>query len=93
MRVGPYELGDLIGEGGMRRVYRARDARLGRDVAIKILPDALVGNPERVARFEREAQLLASLNRPNIGAIYGLEDSALVLELVEGPTLADRLQR
>src|SRR5262245_52956118 len=102
MKVGPYELGDLIGEGGMGRVYRARDMRLNRDVAIKILPDAFVADPARVARFEREAQLLASLSHPNIGAIYGFEEAgaagsstpvsrALILELVDGPTLADRI--
>ena len=84
-----------LGEGGMGEVYRARDAKLNRDVALKILPDALAGDADRLARFGREAQVLASLNHPNIAAIYGLEDStstrALVLELVEGPTLADRL--
>src|SRR5262249_11721436 len=79
----------------MGEVYRARDPKLNRDVAIKILPEAVVPDAERVARFKREAQVLASLNHPNIGAIYGFEDSegvhALVLELVEGPTLADRI--
>ena len=79
----------------MGEVYRARDTELGRDVALKILPDAFAQDPDRIARFRREAQLLASLNHPHIGAIYGLEDArgvpALVLELVEGPTLADRL--
>src|SRR5262249_17508980 len=76
-------------------VYRARDAKLNRDVALKVLPDAFTADPDRLARFKREAQVLASLNHPNIAAIYGLEDSsgpqALVIELVEGPTLADRL--
>jgi Tol biopolymer transport system component len=99
VRIGPYEVGDLIGEGGMGRVYRAHDTRLHRDVAIKILPDAFVADSARVARFQREAQLLASLSHPNIAAIYGLEEAApagamscaLVLELVEGPTLADRI--
>ena len=93
--VGPYQVVAKLGEGGMGEVYRARDAKLNRDVALKILPDALAGDPDRLARFGREAQVLASLNHPNIAAIYGLEDStstrALVLELVEGPTLADRL--
>ena len=87
----------LLGAGGMGEVYRARDTRLGRDVAIKILPRTVTGEPERRARFEREARMLASLNHPHIGAIYGVEDvdgaQALVLELVEGQTLAHRLQR
>jgi serine/threonine-protein kinase len=89
--IGPYEVVALLGAGGMGEVYRARDPRLGREVAIKILPDAFAGDPERVARFEREAQLLASLNHPNVAIIHGLEDRALVMELVEGPTLADRI--
>ena len=80
----------------MGEVYRARDTKLGRDVAIKFLPAAFTADPERRARFAREARLLATLNHPHIGAIYGLEESdgvaALVLELVDGPTLADRLQ-
>ena len=79
----------------MGEVYRARDAKLNREVALKILPDAFTDDPDRLARFKREAQVLASLNHPNIGAIYGFEESngtqALVLELVEGPTLADRI--
>ena len=86
----------MIGAGGMGEVYRARDTRLGRDVAVKILPEALAGSAERLARFEREARILATLNHPNIAAIYGLEESAgvraLVLELVEGVTLAEKLQ-
>jgi TolB-like protein len=95
-QIGPYEILAPIGAGGMGEVYRARDARLGRDVAIKVLPAALIADPDRRARFEREARLLASLNHPNIAAIYGLEESAdgergLVLELVEGLTLAERL--
>src|SRR6201982_1327449 len=94
-RLGPYELISSIGAGGMGEVYRARDTKLGRDVAIKVLPDAFAHDAERMARFEREAQVLASLNHPNIAAIYGLEESsdvrALVMELVEGPTLADRI--
>src|SRR5215467_5820223 len=79
----------------MGEVYRAHDTKLGRDVAIKTLPEAFTTDPDRQARFKREAQVLASLNHPNIAAIYGLEDAAgvhaLVLELVEGPTLADRI--
>jgi serine/threonine protein kinase len=92
-RVGSYEVSDLLGAGGMGEVYRARDTRLGRDVAIKILPERFASDAERRARFEREAQLLASLNHPNIATDHGLEDRALVMELVEGPTLADRLGR
>ena len=94
-RIGPYEITARIGEGGRGEVYRAHDARLRRDVAIKVLPAAFVADHERLARFEREAQVLAQLNHPNIAQIHGLETSgetrALVLELVEGPTLADRL--
>ena len=82
-----------LGEGGMGEVYRAQDTKLGRDVAIKVLPDELEVDEERVARFEREARLLASLSHPNIAAIYGFEDNALVLELVEGPTLAERIEQ
>ena len=94
-RLGPYEVVAQIGAGGMGEVYRARDTKLGRDVAIKILPESFAHNTERRARFDREARTLASLNHPNIGQIHGLEESdgitALVLELVEGPTLADRV--
>src|SRR5579863_5164451 len=90
-RLGPYEILALIGAGGMGEVYRARDTKLERDVAIKVLPAALAQNPERLARFEREAKVLAALNHPNIAAIYGLEDRAIVMELVEGPTLAERI--
>ncbi len=96
-RLGPYEIVAPLGAGGMGEVYRARDARLGRDVAIKALPAAFAADPERLARFRREAQTLASLNHPNIAAIYGLEEASgnphLVLELVEGETLAARLAR
>jgi len=96
-RIGGYEVQSALGAGGMGEVYRARDAKLGRDVAIKILPAAFTNDLERLARFEREARMLASLNHPHIGAIYGVEDSsghpALVLELVEGDTLADRLRQ
>ena len=88
-RIGSYEILSAIGVGGMGEVYKARDTKLKRDVALKILPDAFAQDRERMARFEREAQLLAALNHPNIAAIYGLEDSdgvrALVMELVEGP--------
>ena len=84
-----------IGQGGMGEVYQARDTKLDRDVALKVLPEAFTADPDRLARFEREAKVLASLNHPNIGGIHGLEDSgdvrALVLELVEGPTLAERI--
>jgi serine/threonine protein kinase len=94
-RLGPYEIGDSLGAGGMGEVYRARDTRLDRAVAIKILPESFVADPERIARFQREAKTLAALNHPNIGGIHGLEETngaaALVLELVEGPTLADRI--
>src|SRR5215469_8480368 len=94
-RLGRYEILSRIGAGGMGEVYRARDAKLGRDVAIKVLPEAFARDSERMARFEREAKLLAALNHPNIAALYGLEDcgsiDALVMELAEGPTLADRL--
>ncbi|MGB6198297.1 MAG: protein kinase [Candidatus Acidiferrales bacterium] len=96
-KLGPYEILEPIGAGGMGEVYRARDARLGRDVAIKVLPEAFARDAERLSRFQREAKVLASLNHPNIAAIYGFEDSgnvhALVMELVEGPTLADRIAR
>jgi len=94
--LGPYHLLELLGIGGMGEVYRARDTRLGRDVAIKVLPRLFSADPDRLARFEREARLLASLNHPHIGAIYGVEEAAglnaLVLELVEGPTIAERLR-
>ncbi len=86
-----YKITTKLGEGGMGAVYRATDTKLGRDVAIKVLPDSPAGDADRLARFTREAQVLASLNHPNIAAIYGVEDRALVLELVEGPTLAERL--
>jgi eukaryotic-like serine/threonine-protein kinase len=95
-RLGPYVLGPLLGAGGMGDVYRAKDATLGRDVAVKLLPDALAHHPERLARSEREARILAALNHPNIAAIYGLEEHdglrGLVLELVDGLTLEDRLE-
>ena len=94
-RLGPYEIQSALGAGGMGEVYRARDTKLHRDVALKVLPELHGADPDRLARFRREAQVLASLNHPHIGAIYGLEDSGgapvLVLELVEGPTLAERI--
>jgi Tol biopolymer transport system component len=94
-RLGPYEVQAAIGAGGMGEVYRARDTKLHRDIALKILPESFASDADRLARFQREAQVLASLNHPNIGGIYGLEEAdgirGLVLELVEGPTLADRL--
>ena len=93
--LGPYAVTAKIGQGGMGEVWQARDTKLDRDVALKVLPDAFTSDPDRLARFEREAKVLASLNHPNIGAIHGFEESgatkALVLELVEGPTLADRI--
>ena len=96
-RLGHYDVTALIGEGGMGQVYQATDTQLGRDVALKILPDAFAADPDRLARFQREAQVLASLNHPGIAAIYGIEKSddtqALVLELVEGPTLAERIAK
>jgi Tol biopolymer transport system component len=101
-RIGPYEITGILGAGGMGEVYRARDARLARDVALKVLPEIFASDRDRLARFEREAQVLAALKHQNIAAIYGLEESddgvgshirALVLELVEGETLADRIAR
>jgi eukaryotic-like serine/threonine-protein kinase len=96
-RLGPYEILSAIGAGGMGEVYRARDTKLNREVALKVLPEAFTRDPDRLARFKREALMLASLNHPHIGAIYVFEDSgethALVLELVEGDTLADRIAR
>ena len=96
-RLGPYEIVSALGVGGMGEVYRARDTKLNREVALKVLPSGVALDPDRLARFKREAQMLASLNHPNIAAIHGFEDSgeihALVLELVEGETLADRIAR
>jgi serine/threonine-protein kinase len=96
-RLGAYEILTLIGQGGMGEVYRARDTRLGRDVAIKVLPLNVTADRDRLARLEREAKVLASLNYPNIAHIYGVDDSsgtpALVMELVDGPTLADRIAK
>jgi serine/threonine-protein kinase len=90
-RIGAYEIISAIGAGGMGEVYRARDAKLARDVALKVLPAEFALDPDRLARFTREAQVLASLNHQNIAAIYGFEENALVLEFVDGPTLADRI--
>ena len=94
-RIGHYEILSALGAGGMGEVYRAHDATLKRDVALKILPASVSNDVERLARFEREARVLAALNHPHIAAIYGVEETdgvrALILELVEGPTLAERL--
>lgn len=96
-QIGHYQVAAKIGEGGIGEVYRARDTRLNRQVALKVLPQSFAADQYRMARFQREAQLLASLNHPRIAAIYGLEESgstrALVMELVEGPTLAERIGR
>jgi serine/threonine protein kinase len=103
-RLGSYEILSALGAGGMGEVYRARDTKLKRDVALKVLPEHFTADPDRLARFQREAELLASLNHPHIAHIHGLEESAtatasgrtvraLVMELVEGPTLADRIAR
>jgi serine/threonine protein kinase len=95
VRLGPYEILSAIGAGGMGEVYRSRDTKLNRDVAVKVLPELFAKDPERLARFRREAQMLAALNHPNIAHIHGFEDSggvhALVMELVDGPTLAERI--
>jgi len=102
-RLGLYEIVAMLGAGGMGEVYRARDTKLGREVAVKVLPEAFATDPERVARFKREAQVLASLNHPNIAALYGMEEVApstgagqavhfLIMELVEGQTIAERLK-
>src|SRR5215472_4612566 len=96
-KLGPHEIVSPLGAGGMGEVYRARDKRLGRDVALKVLPEAFARDAERMVRFEREAKVLASLNHPNIAVLYGLEESnatrALVMELVEGPMLAERIKQ
>jgi len=97
MRIGPYDVTAPLGAGGMGEVFRARDARLQRDVALKLLPDHFASDADRLTRFQHEAQVLAALNHPNIAQIYGLEQSGasscIVMELVEGETLADRLMR
>src|SRR5262245_37750727 len=96
-RIGPYEVTGPLGSGGMGEVYRARDQRLGREVALKVLPDHFASDVDRLARFEREARTLAQLNHPHVASIYGFEiagDSrALAMELVDGETLADRIRR
>ena len=96
-RLGPYEILATLGAGGMGEVYRGRDARLARDVALKVLPDAFAADPDRLMRFEREARTLASLNHPSIAQVYGIEDStatrALVMELVAGEDLSARIAR
>src|SRR5215470_8436990 len=96
-RLGSYEIVSVLGEGGMGQVLRARDMKLGRDVAIKVLPASLISDPDRHARFEREAQVLASLNHPTIAAIHHVEETsdgpALVMELVEGEDLSQRIAR
>jgi eukaryotic-like serine/threonine-protein kinase len=96
-RLGPYEIVTLLGVGGMGEVYKAHDTRLKRDVAIKVLLEAFAQDPDRLARFQREAELLATLNHPNIAAVHGLEQTegvtGIVLELVEGDTLADLIGR
>src|SRR6187431_2935045 len=96
-RIGPYEVTGVLGAGGMGEVYRARDTKLNRDVALKVLPDEFATDADRLARFTREAQTLASLNHPNIAHIHGLEESAgvraLVMELVDGDDLSQRIAR
>src|SRR5713101_2149130 len=95
-KLGHYEVISLLGKGGMGEVWKARDTMLKRDVALKVLPAVFLRDPDRMARFQREAEVLASLDHPNIGPIFGLVDSedsfGLVLALVEGPTLADRIK-
>src|SRR5688572_29650388 len=90
--IGPYQIVSELGKGGMGEVYRARDTKLNRDVAIKVLPELFANDAERMARFTREAQTLAALNHPNIAAIYGIEDRGIVMELVEGDDLSEIIQ-
>ena len=96
-RIGPYEVTSPLGESGMGVIFRARDVKLQRDVALKLLPDHFADDPDRLSRFQREGQVLASLNHPNIALIYGLKESSnircIVVELVEGETLQERLRR
>src|ERR671925_2407990 len=92
-RIGPYEVTGTLGAGGMGEVYRARDARLARDVAIKVLPDAFASDPDRLARFTREAQTLAALNHQNVAHVYGVEERALIMEFVDGEDLAQRIAK
>src|SRR5207249_380949 len=93
-QLGPYTITSLVGKGGMGEVFRAHDTKLQRDVALKLLPDHFANDPDRLARFQREAQVLAALNHPNIAQVYGLEESTsarcIVMELVEGETLQER---
>ena len=91
--LGPYEILALMGAGGMGEVYRARDSKLGREVALKVLAPEFASDTDRMARFDREARVLASLNHSNIATIHGLEGRAIVMELVEGQTLAERIRR
>src|SRR5262245_2494497 len=91
VKLGPHEIVSPIGAGGMGEVYKARDMKLKRDVALKVLPEAFAGDPGRMLRFQREAEVLASLNHPNIAHIYGVEERALVMELVEGEILSGPL--
>src|SRR5947207_2440409 len=91
LAIAHYRITGKLGEGGMGEVFRATDTKLGREVAIKVLPEAFAQDADRMARFTREAQVLASLNHPNIAVIHGVEERALVMELVEGPTLAERI--
>src|SRR6185436_20859158 len=90
--IGPYRIVAAIGAGGMGEVYRATDTKLGRDVAIKVLPESVAADPDRRSRFEREAQALAALNHFNIAQVYGIEGDAIVMELLEGETLRERLK-
>src|SRR5436853_6658845 len=90
-RIAHYTISAKLGEGGMGAVYRATDTKLNREVAVKVLPDSFAADPDRLARFTREAQVLASLNHPNIAAVYGVEERAIVLELVEGASTAGTL--
>src|SRR6188472_2907441 len=92
-RIGAYEIVSPLGAGGMGEVYRARDSKLKREVAIKVMPDDVASDRERLARFQREAEVLASLNHPHIAHVYGIEGNALVMELVEGEDLAQRIAR
>src|SRR5215510_9846804 len=92
-QLGHDRIQSLIGKGGMGEVYRALDTKLDREVAVKLLPDSVSADADRLARFEREAKVLAQLNHPGIATIYGVEDRALIMELVPGPTLADRLKQ
>src|SRR5271154_602504 len=92
-KIAHYRIVSKLGEGGMGAVYRATDTKLNRDVAIKVLPDVFSADPDRLSRFTREAQVLASLNHPNIAVIHGVEEGALVMELVEGPMLSERIEQ